>query len=300
MDTDQVKQRYAGRAEQEWERLRSSPITRIEYLITSHILERYLPGAGLVLDAGSGPGRYAIDLARRGYRVVMYDLLLEMLRFGRQKAVESQEQGIAFVGDLAPVGGNIVALPFPPDYFDIVVSLGAPLSHLTDPPARAQAVFELARVARPGGRVLLTGLLRTASYRSMVFWLQHAPDLFDQILTPQQRAAGILDGSQVWYSFATGELEELMHQAGLRVCERVGCEGLANHLPLENLEVLETHERYGPAWKDILLETCTDPSVIGISNHLLVVAEKVSGSRRKAAVSTQFLRQTMPALDIMG
>jgi hypothetical protein len=63
---EQVRTRYASRAAEEWERLCSSPVRRIERLITSYCLGRYLPPTGLILDAGSGPGRYAIDLAGKG------------------------------------------------------------------------------------------------------------------------------------------------------------------------------------------------------------------------------------------
>jgi len=52
--------------------MRALPLTRIEYLITRHCLDCHLPGTGPVLDAGSGPGRYAIDLAQRGYRGTVY------------------------------------------------------------------------------------------------------------------------------------------------------------------------------------------------------------------------------------
>ena len=78
MALKQIRQRYANKASLEWERLRAKPITRIEYLITSHCLDRYLPDTGFILDVGSGPGRYAIDLARQGYRVMMFDLVREM------------------------------------------------------------------------------------------------------------------------------------------------------------------------------------------------------------------------------
>ena len=57
MDLDGIRQGYDGQSSAEWDRLQASPITRIEYLITSYCLERYLPEKGLVLDAGSGPGR---------------------------------------------------------------------------------------------------------------------------------------------------------------------------------------------------------------------------------------------------
>ena len=71
----------------------SALFTRIEYLITQHALTRYLsadlPAGSLILDVGCGPGRYAIDLARQDYRVVLCDLLCEMLR----KLVQKRTQG---------------------------------------------------------------------------------------------------------------------------------------------------------------------------------------------------------------
>jgi ubiquinone/menaquinone biosynthesis C-methylase UbiE len=269
MDTDHVRQRYAGKAAQEWDRLCSTPIMRIEYMITTHFLNRYLPESGIVLDAGSGPGRYALDLVRKGYRAVMLDLLHEMLLLGQEKVAEADLQD-----KVMAVEGNIASLPYTDNCFDAVINLGAPISHITDAQARIRAVHEFARVVKPDGLVFLTGMSRLACYRGSVFWLKQHPEFFEQLITAEYRASGIMDGSQVWYNFAPGELEGLAKYAGLHVVDRVGCEGLANHLPVDALEQIEGDERYGPAWKEILLDTANDPSIIGISNHLLVVARK--------------------------
>lgn len=263
----QVQSRYAGKAVEEWERLSSTPITRVEYLITSYALEQHLPGGGRILDAGCGPGRYAVDMARQGYRVVMFDLVREMLHLGRHKIA-----GADLSEEVTLAQGDLTALPYPSGHFDAVTSLGAPLSHITDGAARVRAVTELARVLRPGGTLLLTGLQRLAGYRSVVYWLDY--DFFDQIMTAEDRARGIVDGSQLWYSFAPGELQAMVRGAGLRIVDCVGCEGLANHLPLEHLEEIESHPERWSVWRSLLLETCNEPSIVGISNHLLVIARK--------------------------
>ena len=269
MDDERVRQRYAGKASQEWERLCSTPITRIEYMITSHVLERYLPKYGVILDAGSGPGRYALDLALKGYRVIMLDIVREMLQFGQQEVRDAN-----FQDKVMQVEGSIVSLPYQDNCFDAVICLGAPLSHITDFRARWEAMAEIARVVRPGGRLFMTGMSRLACYRGAVFWLKSHPEFMDQIIDAEKRAGGLIDGSQLWYNFAPGELADLAAWAGLEVIDQIGCEGLANHLPLENLEQVESDVSYWPVWKQILLETCNEPSVVGISNHLLVVASK--------------------------
>lgn len=263
----QIRQRYAGKAVQEWKRLSATPITRIEYLVTTYCLERYLPNAGRILDAGSGPGRYAIDMARRGYQVVMFDLVGEMLQLGQSKIAEARVSECVTLTQ-----GNLAMLPYAEGVFDAVMSLGAPLSHITDRIARLTVVAELARVVRSGGVIFLTGLQRLAGYRSVVYWSDEG--FFDQLMTPEQRSRGIVDGSQVWYNFAPGELQEIVLGAGLRIVDCIGCEGLANHLPMEHLERIEADSERWPVWKALLIETCNEPSIVGISNHLLVVARK--------------------------
>lgn len=263
----QVRQRYAVQAKQEWERLGRTPITRIEYLIASHCLERYLPPGGSILDAGSGPGRYAIDLARRGCRVTMLDLVPELLCLGRRQVAQA-----AVAEHVSLTQGNLVALPYADGTFDAAISLGAPLSHVTEAQARTAIVAELKRVVRPGGMVLVTGLQKLAGYRSVVYWLDQG--FFQQIMSAEQRAHGIVKGSQVWYNFGPGELQELVRNAGLEVVDGVGCKGLANHLPLEHLAQLEADPQRWAVWKALLLETCNEPSIIGISNHLLVIARR--------------------------
>ena len=268
MMPERIRREYAGKALSEWERLCSTPITRVEHLITLHCLERYLPGKGLVLDAGSGPGRYAIHLARLGYRVVAFDLVHEMLEFARDKLanVEGGAQAMCLAE------GNIASLPYTDGVFDSVISLGAPLSHIIDLKVRTSAVGEMARVVKPGGMVLITGLTRLAGYRSCVYW--PCWPLFDQKMDEKVRASGIVRGSHTWYTFAVGELEELVRDGGLEIVDRVGCEGLAAHLPIEHLEQLETDPKRGAFWQGLLRETCNEPTIIGISNHLLVVARK--------------------------
>ena len=98
-----------------------------------------------VLDAACGTGRYALLLAEAGARVAAVDSSPEMLQHARRKAAE---RGSAI--DFRE--GDLTALPYPDEAFDLVVC-ALSLCHLTDlnPAAR-----EFARVLRPGGRVIVS------------------------------------------------------------------------------------------------------------------------------------------------
>ena len=114
--------------------------------LTTHIrmLEGYVRPGDRVLDAGSGPGRFTLEMLRLGAHVTALDISpgqLELLR--------------ARVPDVEAVVGDITDLSrFADGSFDATVCYGGPLSYVTDRADRA--VAELARVTKPGGHVLVS------------------------------------------------------------------------------------------------------------------------------------------------
>jgi len=100
-----------------------------------------------VLDVACGSGDLALAFARRAGpsgQVVMTDINAEMLAVGRDKLLDH--------GLVAPPAlCNGERLPFPDDTFDCV-SIAFGLRNFTD---KDKGLAEMARVARPGGRVLV-------------------------------------------------------------------------------------------------------------------------------------------------
>jgi SAM-dependent methyltransferase len=99
-------------------------------------------GGASVLDVGTGAGRAAIALARRGATVTAVDASAEMLGAAERRAREANVR-IAFAR------GDAHQLEFPDRAFDHVVSLRV----LMHTPAWRRALAELCRVAR--SRVVL-------------------------------------------------------------------------------------------------------------------------------------------------
>ncbi len=100
------------------------------------------PRPGLrALDLASGTGDIALALAARGCRVTALDITHRMLQLARAKP------GAAAIGC---VTGDMMALPFPPASFDLVTT-GYGIRNV---PRIETAIAEIARVLRPGGRLL--------------------------------------------------------------------------------------------------------------------------------------------------
>jgi 2-polyprenyl-3-methyl-5-hydroxy-6-metoxy-1,4-benzoquinol methylase len=102
------------------------------------------PGAK-VLEIGCGAGFMAIELAQRGFRVDGIDSSEAMLEQARQHAEASEVA-------LSLSAGDVIALAFDDDSFDLVVALGV-IPWLEHP---GRAIREMARVTRPGGHVVFS------------------------------------------------------------------------------------------------------------------------------------------------
>jgi len=101
---------------------------------------------GKVLDAGTGPGTLAREIARNQPRLQVYgiDLSEDMIQLAREHAKREQlEERVHFEV------GNVAHLPYPDHYFDLVVSTIS-MHHWYE---LEQPLRDLYRVLRPGGRL---------------------------------------------------------------------------------------------------------------------------------------------------
>ncbi len=133
MSSSIVRDYYTTQVRQEWIRLVRDPYHRLELHTTLHFLDKYLPKKGCILEAGSGPGRYTLELLKRGYELNVLDLTPAFLDFARRQV---RKAGLTDkIKEFRE--GTITDLSIYPDStFDAVVCLGGPLSHVIEEKSR--------------------------------------------------------------------------------------------------------------------------------------------------------------------
>ncbi len=262
---------YSETTEAEWERLKQDPYHQTEFFVTMFFLEKYLPEKGLVLDAGGGPGRYTIELAKKGYDVVLLDFVPEMLELAekriKQAGVKRKVRQI--------VQGTVEDLSaFADETFDAVLCLGAPLNHLLNANQREKAAKELVRVAKKNAPIFVSVISRLGLMEGMLAKfpneLKHAEHHWE---TGDYIPGLSGNGFTAAHWFLPEELKDLFEKQNVKTLEMAGLEGLGTYHPEETNELYKDKEKW-KLWLNVLLKTCTHPCVVGCSEHFLLVGKK--------------------------
>ncbi|MEX2193830.1 MAG: class I SAM-dependent methyltransferase [Thermoleophilaceae bacterium] len=163
-------------------------------------LARVRPGSR-ALDVATGTGDLAVALSGRGAEVVGMDFSEEMLALARRKA-----PGLAFEW------GNALELSYEDGSFD-AATVGFGARNFAD---LERGLAEMARVVRPGGRVVILEI--TTPQRPPLSWFFRV--WFDRVVPLLGRVAGDPDAydylpSSVRRFPGPRELGAAMHRAGL-------------------------------------------------------------------------------------
>jgi len=264
-----VDQAYDEDPESEWRRLVKAPYQSLEFRVIMDRLGRYLPAAGRILDAGGGPGRYAIELCRLGYEVVLLDLSAGCLDAAREK-MRSQPADVR--GRLRDyVQGDVRDLStFDDGAFDAVLCLD-PLSYVCDAGERAKATSELLRVAAPGAPVCIAARGYLAVVRHILRYFRE--ELKDPSFTQLVETGDTLDRGVPVHFFRAAELRALAEGAGLETVEMAGCEGLSSGLDAETNALAEDRDTW-ERWAELVVETASDTTLVDGAGHMLYVGRK--------------------------
>ncbi len=255
---------YAGGVEQP--RL-DGGTSRLEFARTRLILQRSLPAPPAhILDIGGGPGVYARWLTDEGYAVHLVDAV----------PLHVEQARTASNGYTAALG-DARDLREPDASADAVLLLG-PMYHLTERADRLRALAEVHRVARPGAPVFVAAISRFASLLDGL-WTQYLDDpafarIADRdVREGQHRNPGNRPG---WFTTAylhqPDELAQEVRDAGLLLDDLVAVEGPGWLVP--DFEARWQDDRRRRQLLDAVARVEREPSMLGVSAHLLAVARR--------------------------
>lgn len=248
-------------------RLTSQNITRLEFDTTVNRLSQYVRQSKTLTELGAATGRYSLHFAQRGMDVTAVELVPELVE-QLKKNSELQEL------DIHIHEANATQLDFIPDSSqDIVLALG-PFYHLQSSSERQAVVDQACRVLKKGGifavayisRFFVAGLLAKMSPYLV------APEILSEL-----NETGLVTTPNVDAFFRTGyfakpsEMETLLTKNNFKLESHISTDGFSRYIGQEVNQL--TEEQY-QAWLSYHLSVCEEPSLLGSSNHGLVIARK--------------------------
>ncbi|WEM43842.1 class I SAM-dependent methyltransferase [Photobacterium sp. DA100] len=253
----------------EEKRLLCQNITRIEFDTTLSVLEPYINSASHLTELGAATGRYSLHYAQQGMHVTAVELVPELVE---QLNSNAKSQYL----DLAVYEANATNVSFIENATQDIVLILGPLYHIQSRSDREAVLKEANRILKPNGvvaiayisRFFVAGLLAKMS-KSLV-----SPEVLSEL-----NESGLVTSPDVDPFFRTGyfakplEIEDLAVQAGFSVESHIATDGYVRFI---GQEVNQLNEQQYQAWFKYHLSTCFEQSLLGSSNHGLVIAKKCS------------------------
>ncbi|MFH0814953.1 MAG: class I SAM-dependent methyltransferase [Candidatus Falkowbacteria bacterium] len=270
-ETKLTKKIYTEGVKREWRRLTKDPFHRLEFETTLRFLKKYLPKNGFILDAGGGPGRYSIELAKLGHDVILLDLVSANLDFAKKQIKKSKvNEKIKEV-----VEGTITDLSrFADNSFDAILCLGGALSHVHPEQERQKAISELVRVAKKNAPIFVSVMGKLGTITRFHRWVHEVKD------TEHFRRFYLKGDDYQWHGgkayahfFELNELKSLFDNKA-DFLENVGLEGLATPSQEQINKMAKKEPEAWKNWQDMHYELCTNPMVAEFSLHFMVIVKK--------------------------
>ena len=277
---DRVRVFYDQYGAAEWDRFDRSVAGRVGLELHKRFQSRWVHNGDRVLEVGAGPGRFTIELARLGARILVSDISPGQLDLNRDHVVAAgyedavEERQLLDVTDLSSLERAS---------FDVVTALGGPLSYVFD--RAGEALDELLAVVRPGGTILFSVMGRWGSIHQ---FLDGVLEAFATGLTDEYRVlvetgdqfgqtavSTVVDLPHEMHLFTWEELERLITTQPCRLLDA----SAANFLSLRADGALsalnaETWEQF-LSWEET---ACRAPGALDAGTHIMVALERQPGA----------------------
>ncbi len=260
-----IAEAYNAGVKEEYNRLTESPLREAEYQLIIDLLDEYLPNGSVVIDIGSGPGRYAEHLLKRECKVGLVDLSANSLKAFSDRIENTHFQSniifnqVSCATNLDWIASNSA---------DAILLMG-PLYHLIDKNHQAIALAHCHRILKCGGH-LFTVFLSP--------FQQNKPAPMDRSKPGIQSMPTIthtwFKGYQVpQFRCCPSEAKSILSNSHFNTIRVRNIEGTVSLLPDSHWKGSWTEQK-----KKVLLnslkETCEIPDLLGQTHQFVCVAKR--------------------------
>ena len=252
---------------------------KVEFLRTKEILARYIDTGKVIYDIGGGIGMYAAWLAKKGNEVHLIELAESAVEYAKINMM----QDCRFIAET----GDARHIDRPDESADVVLLMG-PQYHLRDRADRMLSLRESFRVLKKGGLLVAAGISKFSSMtwalsvygekknENLVEFLDD-PVFFNMIkgemttgdhIRPKEYPKFIAES----YFATAEEMKTEITEAGFAVEKAIAVEGCIWFTP--HREEKWEDEVSRKHLLDIVRMTESEPEMMGMSPHFLVIGRK--------------------------
>ena len=233
---------------------------QVEFLTTTHYIDKYLKKGDRILEIGAGTGRYSIHYANLGYEVTALEYVKHNLDILKEKITPDMNIN-ALEGDALDLSR------FNNEEFDMTLVLG-PLYHLYEKKDINKAIDEAIRVTKKDGIIMIAYLTSDSIILSWVL-KDHHFDRKGQAFDDNYKMINKVD--EIFSAFYIDEFDDIMNNKQVQKLHMIASDGMSHHLKerIEELNEIEFNE-----WMKYQLSTCERKDLQGYSNHMLYIGRK--------------------------
>ncbi|MBU3109537.1 methyltransferase domain-containing protein [Clostridium gasigenes] len=266
---DKVREYYDSNAEMEWERL-NNPYSIVEYKSTLFLIDKYFSNDGSVIDIGSGPGRYSIELLKRGYEVDLLDISQEELNIAKN---EIEKLGLKANNYYCKSAIELEC--FEAESYDNILVMG-PMYHLHIKEERQRVLKEVYRILKKDAVAIISYINTWGAIKAAV---TEFPLEFDNKNKFERYMNGDLSFSEeesftkTYFTTAEKALQEV-EDVGFEIVSYAGAEGFLSGISTDIKKLANGNKEIYENFINAAVETCELKQYRDATEHINIVVRK--------------------------
>ena len=248
-------------------RLKSTNARKVEYYTTVRVLERFFFKGIKIFDCGCGVGIYSLKYAKEGADVVALDIVPKHIKRLSEIASSENIQLRSIVGDARNL------CQFPNNEYDMTLCLG-PLYHLVSDEDHISCIHECIRITKENGIIAFAYISPYSVFPCVI--RGDANRISDKLIKKILDDKKILSSDELcfWtdnYYYSPQDIENVLRKFNLEIVDHVATDGQS--IAFQSV-VNSFDEKAFKLWLDYHWKICRERSILGCSNHGLVIVRK--------------------------